>query len=107
MANKFTYSLDLVENEELLASLGFTVLVEWDVDEDFEPSAAAADHICNSTGYFAAYPYARELVQSLSTRLQLDPLVLGTLARGTKQPSGISAVHRSSAPPEDEAVDRS
>jgi hypothetical protein len=56
-----------------------TVLLEYELHEGFEPDPEAAEVISGTTGYFAAYPYVREIFQSHATRLMLDPVVLGML----------------------------
>lgn len=95
-SNRFTYQLDLGDDkEEPVAAISFVLQVDYVVDDpDFELDHGAADFICATTGLFAAYPYARELAQSLTTRLQLDPLVLGLLPRGASRPSGVTRVTR-------------
>jgi len=40
--------------------------------------------------FFMVYPYLREAVQAMTTRLSLEPVVLGTLLRDEGRPSGVS-----------------
>lgn len=96
LANRFQYQIDLLDDEErLFAQLDFTLQVDYSVDPDYEPPQDAAEFVTVTTGLFAAYPYARELAQNLTTRLQLDPLVLGFLPRGATAPANMTHVRRS------------
>jgi hypothetical protein len=96
MANRFRYLIELLDGaDELVAELDFTVQVDYDVDPEYTPADDAADFVAATTGSFAAYPYARELAQDLTTRLQLDPLVIGLLPRGADRPDRVTQVARS------------
>lgn len=53
--------------------------LDYRVPEDFEASAEDLAAFGEISASFSAFPYARELVQSLTTRASLPPLVLGTL----------------------------
>jgi len=89
--NRYVWTAKLVDEEHSpVAELNATVLIEYDVHEGFEPDAEAADAIAGSTGYFAAYPYVRELFQSCTSRLQLDPMVLGMLLADSTSPRGVT-----------------
>lgn len=90
--NRFDYSFVLKGDDEdaPLGTIEFSLVLDYDVDEDFEPDIEAADFVTSTTGYFAAYPYARELFQSLASRLQFDPVVLGLIKRGTLRPGTVS-----------------
>ena len=93
MANRFSWQVDLVDGGgSTVAELAATFVVEYQVLDGFEPDEEAADAIAGSTGFFAAYPYARELFQSHTARLQLNPLVLGMLLREASQPRTVTAV---------------
>lgn len=93
--NRFTFSFGFRGAAgDLIANMEFVLVVDWTVDEGFTPDEEAAGFVAATTGYFAAFPYARELAQSCTARLGLDPLVLGTLKRGSLQPGGVSAVVR-------------
>lgn len=99
MSNRFRYRLEILDDgEQTLAEIDFTLQVDYEVEADYEPSGEGADFLAGTTGLFAAYPYARELAQSLTTRLQLDPLVLGMLPRGASSPSAISQFARHNGP---------
>lgn len=74
-------------------------------DGDYVMTDAAADVLCSTTGLFAAYPYARELAQSLTTRLQQDPLVLGLLPRGGTTPAAVTRVSGHRSPSGSDGVD--
>lgn len=95
--NRYVWEARLVDaNDACVAELKATVLVEYDLHEGFEPDKDAADAISGSTGYFAAYPYVRELFQSSATRLMLDPMVLGMLLAGSTRPRGVTITRTSS-----------
>ncbi|MGE0877330.1 MAG: hypothetical protein AB7L13_01625 [Acidimicrobiia bacterium] len=89
-SNKAEFTLTLKGAEsEAVASISIDLVVDWEVEPDFTPTEEAADFVAATTGYFAAFPYARELFQSLTTRLELEPIVLGLLTRDTLKPTGI------------------
>jgi hypothetical protein len=77
-----------------LGTIEFSILLDYEVADGFLPDRDAADFVTSTTGYFAAFPYARELFQALSGRLQLDPVVLGLLKRGSISPGSVSVVPR-------------
>lgn len=90
--NKFDYVFELLGPErEQCGRIEFSLVVDYAVkDPEYEPGEEAADFFASTTGYLAAFPYARELFQSLTSRMQFDPVVLGMLRRGTHVPRGIS-----------------
>jgi hypothetical protein len=90
--------------DQRLGIIEFSVLLDYRVDEGFTPDAEAADFVTSTTGYFAAYPYARELFQSLAGRLQFDPIVLGMIKRGSLRPGTISIAPGKEGGAEAEAV---
>jgi hypothetical protein len=95
-SNLFDYSFELKGDaeSEILGRVTFSLLLDYDVAEEYEPDREAADFVTATTGYFAAYPYARELFQSLAERLQFDPIVLGLLKRGQIRPGAVSVTPR-------------
>jgi hypothetical protein len=82
--------LMLTDQDEVVADLGVSIVTVHDVAPGSEISPDVAEIYAATTGHFAAYPYAREALQSFSGRLQLPELVLGLLQRGTNQPRSIS-----------------
>lgn len=85
-SNKFEFRILLSgEDERPVARFEYDLVVDYRVPEDFEVDSEAADFVTGTTGYFAAYPYAREMLHSMSARLRLDPVVLGFLK---KRPDG-------------------
>lgn len=101
LGNRFDYGFLLKgdEEDELLGTIEFSLLIDYEVDDDYEVDADAAEFLMASTGHFAAYPYARELFQSLASRLQFDPIVLGLIRRGTLKPGTVSLVRGSGMEP--------
>jgi hypothetical protein len=93
-ANRFEYRFELIGEAalETLGTIEFTLVVDYRVDDGYEPDHDAASYFSSTTGYFAAYPYARELFASLASRLQFDPMVLGLIRRGTLKPGAISVL---------------
>jgi hypothetical protein len=91
--NRFDYKFELKGDDadnDALGTIEFSLLLDYGVTEGFSPDLDAAEYVTGTTGYFAAYPYARELFQSLAIRLQLDPVVLGLVKRGEMRPSTIA-----------------
>jgi hypothetical protein len=94
--NRYVWEAELVDSSAApVARLNATLLVEYDIREGFEPDAEAAEAIASSTGFFAAYPYVRELFQSSTARLQIDPMVLGMLLAGSTHPRGVTITRTS------------
>ncbi len=93
-ANRFSYHVALKDAaEEILATIEFVIVLDWDVPDNFTPDQSAAEFVTSTTSYFAAFPYARELLQSLTARLGLvDSVILGALFRGHLAPEGVTAV---------------
>lgn len=81
-SNKFEFRISLSgEESQPVARFEYDLVVDYRVTEGFEADDAAADFVTGTTGYFAAYPYARELLHSMSARLRMDPVVLGFLKK--------------------------
>jgi hypothetical protein len=86
-ANKYLWRAELVDEERVaVAELTATLLVEYEVTHGFVPDQHAAEEISETTGYFAAYPYVRELFQTHTARLQFNPLILGMLPHDATNP---------------------
>lgn len=96
-SNRFDYYFKLngESSENLLADIDFSLILDYRVTEKFTPDSEAAEFVTKTTGLFAAYPYARELVQSLAGRLQFDPIVLGHLKRGSFTPESVNVLRQS------------
>lgn len=91
-ANRYLWTVEFVDEEQTpVAELTATILVEYDVSKGFVPDKGAAESIAQTTGYFAAYPYVRELFQTNASRLQLNPLVLGMLMRDATHPRTVTS----------------
>ena len=89
--NRYVWNADLVDGSAApVAELSATLLVDYAICEGFEPDTEAADLIASSTGFFAAYPYVRELFQSCTARLQIDPMVLGMLLADSTHPRAVT-----------------
>ncbi len=93
--NRFTYSFSFEDvDEKPVATMEFVLVVEWSVSPGYEAPQDAAEFVATTTGYFAAFPYARELAQATTARLGLDSLVLGILNRKELRPGAIRVVVR-------------
>ncbi len=102
LQHRYHFLVELMSsNNNAVATFDFTLQVHYDVDDDYEPPAAAAEYFGETTGVFSVYPYARELAQSLATRLQFDPLIFGLMRRGG--PIGDIAMVRRQAAPDGES----
>jgi len=91
--NRFDYKFELKgdnPDNDALGTIEFSLLLDYGVTEGFTPDVEAAEYVSGTTGYFAAYPYVRELFQSLAVRLHLDPIVLGLVKRGELRPGTIA-----------------
>jgi hypothetical protein len=92
--NRFEFAFTLLGEveDEPIGHVGFTLLIDYRVSNNFAPDQETAEYFAVTTGYFAAYPYARELFQSLAGRLQFDPLVLGMIKRGSVAPGSVNVL---------------
>lgn len=76
---RYTYRLAVAGS----AAHDFHIECEFELDyrmpENFEATEEDLTAFGEISASFSAFPYARELVQSLTTRASLPPLVLGTL----------------------------
>lgn len=105
--NKFDVTFGLLDDERTgIGRVEMSVIVDYAVrSTDFKPTEEAAHFFVSTSGYLAAFPYIRELFQSLTSRLQLDPLVLGLLRRGTHEPRSIGAARSRALAPDEPDVD--
>lgn len=104
--NRFTFAFSFDgEDDKPVASMEFTLIVEWTVSDDYTPTPEAAEFVTSTTGYFAAFPYVRELAQATTARLGLDPVVLGILNRNDLKPESVRVVVRGVNP--EDALDNS
>lgn len=82
---KFDFEFTFFEpNESQVARVEFSILVDHIITDDgFTPSTEAVDFFTSTTSYFAAYPYAREVLQSATSRLGLAPHIMGLIRRNS------------------------
>lgn len=101
-ANKFDYHFDLAGTDSALhlGTIDFSLILVYDISKDFIFDSEAAEFLAGTTGLFASYPYARELVQSLSARMQLEPMVLGLLKKDDLPPPLVAEVLAQQSEPE-------
>jgi hypothetical protein len=94
--SRFDYSFELQGSDDgrTLGRIEFSLVLDYSTTGDFIPDREAGEYLASTTGYFAAYPYARELFQSLAGRLQVDPIVLGLIRRNTLRPGKITVIGR-------------
>jgi hypothetical protein len=93
-ACKYEYHIEILdESEDLIAEFDLELVVDFAIaDRSFTPTEGAANFVMDTTGFFGAFPYARELLQSTSARLQLNPLVFDLLDRNHLVPRGVTTV---------------
>lgn len=95
-SNRFDFRFHLVGDEnQPIATIEFDFILDYSVADGYVANPEAAEYVSATTGYFAVFPYARELLQSLATSLRLPPLVMGFLKRderGQPRPVSISVV---------------
>ena len=102
-SNRFEFLVKVFTIEQRpLATFRLDLIVDYRVDDDYAPSSDAAEFVASTTGLFAAYPYAREMLQSMSMRLRLEGLVFGLMRRGEIELSigkvGVERVSREPKP---------
>jgi len=66
---------------DAIAEIETGVLVDFELSGDDEPELPVVACFADTNGAFIAWPYIREAVQTMSTRLGLAPIVLGVLRR--------------------------
>lgn len=97
-SNKFEFVIQLLGDDDVrVARFEFDLVVDYRIDPEFEPTEDAAIFVAGTTGYFAAYPYAREILHSMSSRLRIDPVVLGFLKKrpdGSVEMRGVNMLRR-------------
>lgn len=101
-ANRFDWTVSLLaDDDETVGVIHAVFLVEYAVEDGYEPDPQAADYVAGTVGRLAAYPYVREIVQSTAARLGLAPVVLGLLAPGAYGPDRVNVtVDAGASPPE-------
>jgi hypothetical protein len=89
-ACRFTQRVVLLDQDnQQLAMVEVVCVLEFDLDEGPEPDPEALSAYVDQHAYFIAHPYLREAVQTTTTKLGLDPVVLGILRRSEARPSEI------------------
>lgn len=95
-SNRFDFRLTVLGADgREIATIEFDLVLDYAVAEQYLADPRAAEYVATTTGYFAAYPYARELVQRMATALRLPPITLGLMKRdenGKIEPAGITVV---------------
>ncbi|WP_158711357.1 hypothetical protein [Streptomyces sp. NRRL S-1824] len=69
-----------------VADISVTIVVNFSVSEGREVSEAAFKTFGEDVGILAAYPYLRQNIQDLSSRIGLPPLTLGLMRRDDSSP---------------------
>jgi preprotein translocase subunit SecB len=88
---RFRHTIELLDDDQNVCATveshhiaNFALAPGPDISED------AVSTWVDQNVFFMVYPYLREAVQTMTTRLSLDPVVLGTLLRDGGRPSGVS-----------------
>ncbi len=68
-------------NRDTIATIDTGIIVDFDVAGDEEPELPVVACFADTNAAFMAWPYIREAVQTMSTRLGLSPITLGILLR--------------------------
>ena len=76
---RYTYRLVVASAEAHGLHIECAFELTYGVPDRIEPTADDLEAFGEVSVSFSAFPYARELVQTLTTRASLPPLVLGTL----------------------------
>lgn len=79
MSAEFTIEIsqDIEDETNDIARIEFVLVGMYNIEEELEFTEEEVDAFSKSTGIFALYPYAREYVQSVTSRLGLPALTLG------------------------------
>lgn len=77
-------SIGADEDLEDTTEVSVAHVVTFALDEDLETTPAALSAWVETNVYFLAYPYVRETLTSLTTRMGLPPLILDYLSRDAR-----------------------
>ena len=92
---KFDVSAPLADDEgSLIADLAVAVITSFRTTSDGTPSDDAVKAFMHRIAYVVATPFIREAIQTLTTRLGLEPLTLGLLQSGNDLPVEASMQQR-------------
>ncbi|WP_418063939.1 hypothetical protein [Pimelobacter simplex] len=89
------------DSGERVASLGTSIIVTFDVDDEIETSSVSQeliDWVGANIARFAVYPYVRESLQGIAARLGIQSLTMDLLKRGEPLPEGLSFGSAPTAP---------
>ena len=84
----------LDDRDTTLAYVEVAIVVSFTLAGDERPEEQVIALFVEHNVYFIAYPYLREAVQATTSRLGLDPVVLGTLSRDEFRPTEVTLVPR-------------
>lgn len=76
--------ISAAESSEKITEITVVHVISFDLANDLEASPAALAAWVESNVYFLAYPYVRETLTSLTSRMGLPPLTLDYLSRGER-----------------------
>ncbi|MGN9912577.1 hypothetical protein ACTMTJ_34070 [Phytohabitans sp. LJ34] len=71
---------------EAIATFEVDVIVSFDLDQPPGDLDQLIPAFSANVGFFVAFPFIREALQSMSVRVGLPPLTLGLLRRGSEAP---------------------
>jgi hypothetical protein len=94
---RFEHSVELLDfDSDAYASIRTQHVVTFSLAKGEAPDDEAIGMWMDSNVYFMVYPYVREAIHAMSTRLDLPPVLLGVLSRDQATPSGVVVMNRES-----------
>jgi hypothetical protein len=90
-ACRFTQRVLLLDDaSQHLALVEVVCVLEFRLDDGPEPDSEALSAYAAHDAYYVAHPYIREAIQATTTKLGLDPVILGVLDLREGRPSEIA-----------------
>lgn len=81
-----TLSSDTTEDTPAVADISVSIVVNFAISEGPQASESVLSAFGEEVGILAAYPYLRQNIQDLSSRIGLPALTLGLMRRGDSSP---------------------
>ena len=81
------YTLKATSQQKEVASVRVVILMVYRIENDDPVEPADVPHFANANGAYHSWPFARELIYSLTTRLGLPPYTLPVLVFRPPKPS--------------------
>ena len=92
---RFRHTVELLDDDEnAYATVEAHHIANFALEPGSDVSEDAVSAWVDHNVFFMIYPYLREAIQTMTTRLNVDPVVLGVLSRNGARPSGGSILKR-------------